>query len=118
MTHLAKLSNADTHQVLIQTLEIADTPWTRFVGLMLRRNTPLDYGLLIRPCRSIHTMWMRMTIDVTFLSKDNIVLGCRSNIRPWRIAIAPRGTVSVLETPAGQTQISIGTKLLINIEVQ
>lgn len=115
MKQNAKLINAETGQVLLQSLEIANNPWTRFLGLMFRQSTPPDYGMLIQPCRSIHTMWMQMPIDVTFLSKDNVVLGCRSNIRPWRIVIAPRGTVRVLETTAGQVILTIGTKLSIQV---
>lgn len=114
MKPTAQLLDADTHQVLIETLEIADTIWTRFWGLMFRKAAPPSYGLLIQPCRSIHTMWMRMPIDVYFLSQDKKVLGLRTNLRPWRIAFAPRGTTSVLETPAGQTQLTIATKLSIH----
>lgn len=117
MKQTAKLIDADTHQVLIETLEIANTIWTRFRGLMFRQTTPPSYGLLIQPCRSIHTMWMRMPIDVHFLSQDNTVLGLRQNLRPWKIAFAPRGTTCVLETPLGQTQLSIATKLTIKLKV-
>ena len=116
MIRKARLSHADTQQVLIQTIDIADTPWTRYCGLMLRRSTPPSYGMLIQPCRSIHTMWMRMTIDVFFLSRDNIVLGVHTNVRPCRIVFAPRGTLSVLETPAGQSNMAIGIKLIIDVD--
>ena len=51
-----------------------------------------------------------------FLSRDNIVLGVHTNVRPWRIVFAPRGTLSVLETPAGQSNMAIGTKLIIDVD--
>lgn len=54
-----------------------------------------------------------MTIDVAFLSKDDIVLGTRKALHPWRIAIAPRGTTGVLETPTGQSNFPIGTSLRV-----
>jgi len=114
MKRKARLLNANTQQVLIETLDIANTPWTRFRGLMFRRNTLPSYGMLIRPCRSIHTMWMRMTIDIYFLSDDNLVVGSRYNVRPWRIVFAPRGTANVLETPAGQTHLPLDIKLMID----
>ena len=113
MTKHATLLDADSGRMILQTLELAHTPWTRFWGLMLRRSVPASYGIWIRPCRSIHTMWMRMRIDVFFLSGNLTVLGVRPDVVPWRIVIAPRGTHSVLETPSGQTQLPIGRRLLI-----
>jgi uncharacterized membrane protein (UPF0127 family) len=113
MKHDAKLVDANTNLVVIESLHLAVTPWDRFRGLMFRRHTPPCFGLLIQPCRSIHTMWMRLTIDVCFLSQDNVVIGIRSAVPPWRIVLAPKGTKSVLETPSGQTTFLIGTKLLV-----
>lgn len=107
----SRLIETESGEVVIEHLEIADSIWSRFRGWMLRRSMPPSSAILIRPCKSIHTMWMRMTIDVTFLSKDNTVLGTRKSVRPWRIAFAPRGTSGVLETPAGQTEFPRGTVL-------
>lgn len=108
-----QLLDATTGQVLIEHLEIADSMWTRFRGWMFKSNAQPSSAILIRPCSSIHTMWMRMTIDAAFLSKENIVLGSRKALRPWRIAIAPKGTTGVLETPAGQNDFPIGAALQI-----
>jgi uncharacterized membrane protein (UPF0127 family) len=108
-----QLINATTGQVLIKHLEVADSIWTRFRGWMFKTKTLPNSAILIRPCSSIHTMWMRMTIDVAYLSKDNIVIGSRKSLRPWRIAIAPKGTTAVIETPAGQSDLCIGTSLRI-----
>lgn len=107
------LVDATSGEAIIEHLEIADTVWTRFRGWMLRRRVPTGSAILIRPCASIHTMWMRMAIDVAFLSKDNTVLGVRKHVRPWRIVVAPKGTTGVLETPAGQTDVPVGTRLRI-----
>jgi uncharacterized protein len=108
-----QLINATTGQVVIEHLEIADSMWTRFRGWMFKSNAQPSSAILIRPCSSIHTMWMRMTIDVAFLSKDNIVLGTHNELHPWRIAIAPKGTIGVLETPTGQSDFPIGTSLRV-----
>src|SRR6056297_1278653 len=103
-----QLVNATTGQVLIEHLEVADSTWSRFRGWMFKGKTLPNSAILIRPCRSIHTMWMRMTIDVIFLSKENTIIGSRKALRPWRILIAPKGTAGVLETPAGQSDFPIG----------
>ena len=109
--HARLLLDYQTQQVLLENVELANTAWTRFRGWMFRTQFQPKSGILIQPCRSIHTMWMRVTIDVYFLSNENVVLGCRHNIKPWRIVMAPRGTVSVLETLPGEMQIENETKL-------
>jgi uncharacterized membrane protein (UPF0127 family) len=108
-----RLIDTTTGMVVIEHLEIADTIWSRFRGWMFKTDPAASSAILIRPCSSIHTMWMRMAIDVVFLSKDNTITGIRKSLRPWRVAIAPKGTVSVLETPAGQSDFSVGMKFRI-----
>jgi uncharacterized membrane protein (UPF0127 family) len=79
-------------------VEVADTPWRRFRGLLGR--TSLDGALLLRPCSSVHTLGMQMTIDVARLTKDLEVLDV-STMRPQRLGGTRRGARAVLETEAG-----------------
>ena len=79
---------------------VAETFWARFRGLQLRAPLADDEGLLIRPCGSVHTLFMRFPIDVVFLDPELVVLAVRPGVRPWRAA-AQRGAKAVLELPAG-----------------
>jgi uncharacterized membrane protein (UPF0127 family) len=54
----------------------------------------------ITPCGAVHTWGMRFPVDVLFLDSECRLLGARAVLRPWRIALAPAGTRSVLELPA------------------
>ncbi len=76
--------------VIIPRLELADTFLKRLVGLQFRKALPGDSGLCIWPCSSIHTCFMRFSIDVWMLDRQGRVLKCRRRVRPWRLAIAPR----------------------------
>jgi hypothetical protein len=58
-------------------------------------------ALWLEPCGSIHTWGMRYSIDVVFLSRDFRVLAIWRDVRPWRIAWAPRGTHSAIELLSG-----------------
>ena len=64
-------------------LEIADTFFRRFCGLMLRKKLPAGKGLLIAPCSSIHMCFMRFAIDAIFIDKDYKVLKVARNVKPW-----------------------------------
>ena len=92
-------------------LEVADTAWRRFRGLLGR--TQLDGALLLRPCASVHTLGMRMTIDVAHLTKDLVVLDVRT-VRRNRMEGPRRRSRAVLETEAGVMTtwgLSAGTRL-------
>lgn len=69
---------------------------------MGRRALGEDEGLLIEPCSSMHTMFMRFAIDVIFLDKDRRVVKI-ATVRPFRAAVG-RGSHTVLEIPAGTAE--------------
>ena len=64
---------------------VADRFWPRLIGLMLARPLPPGAGLVIVPCSSIHTQFMRFPIDVLYVNKQNGMVGIDRNLRPWRI---------------------------------
>jgi uncharacterized membrane protein (UPF0127 family) len=80
---------------------------------MLRRALPPDAGLLIEPCRSIHMMFMRFSIDAVFIDSERRVTSVASNVHPWTgFAMGASGTRSVVELPAGAARdIHAGDRL-------
>lgn len=80
--------------------EVADGPLERLRGLLGRDALPDDSALLLRPCSSIHTSFLRFPIDAVFLDRDFRVVDVVSKLRPWRAAWR-RGAYAVLELPAG-----------------
>lgn len=79
---------------------LAESFTERLVGLM-GRAAPPSGGLLITPCRSVHTAFMRFRCDIVFLAADDRVLRVAKNTPPWRIRLAPPRTRRVLELAAG-----------------
>jgi len=108
---MAKLIDTETGDVLLKKLEIADTFWKRFRGLQCRRLLAVDAGLWLKPCSSLHTCFMRFPIDVVMLDAEGVVLGIKSQIRPWRAVICDRGTTQVVETSPGCITVETGTRL-------
>lgn len=87
---------------------IADSFSRRLFGLMGRRYLPEGEVWIFPRCRSIHTGFMRMAIDVVFLDADQKVTGLEKDVRSWRILRGPPGTVSVLEAEAGWLEVETG----------
>jgi len=71
-------------------------------GLLGRSGLESGEGILLRPAGSIHTAFMRFSIDAVFLDRDLAVLKVASNLAPWRAARCS-GARAVVELPAGES---------------
>jgi uncharacterized membrane protein (UPF0127 family) len=84
----------------------AANPWTRLRGLLGRK--PLEgaaqEGLLIEPCSSVHTFWMRYPLDLIFLDSNSRVVGICENVAPWSMR-AGRNADKTLELAAGSVAL-------------
>jgi len=107
------LRNASTGLVVAGHVELAMTRAARNKGLLGRDALARDRALLIAPCWSIHTWFMRFPIDVIFLARDGRVMKTRAAIGPWRMALA-LGAYAVVELAAGavaNSQLKTGDRL-------
>jgi uncharacterized protein len=95
-----RLLGADGVEIA-SSVEMADSPWRRFLGLMGRRELPSGSGLFLRPCNSIHMFFMRFPLDVAFIDSDGRVLRAYHGIRPWRMSRLVRGAKAAIELPSG-----------------
>lgn len=82
-------------------VKIARSFWDRGRGLMFRAGLDEGSGLVIDPCSSIHTMWMRFPIDVLYVAANGTVMRADAEMKPWRIGpLFVRGRY-VIELPPG-----------------
>ena len=58
-----------TNQII--SLEMADTFFKRFCGLMLRASLPEGHGLYLAPCASVPLKTKQVVVDLRELKKDN-----------------------------------------------
>ncbi len=105
---LVQVINQTRNVVVIERAEIAETLWTRFMGLMGRPSLEVGSGLVIIPNNSIHMFFMRFAIDVLHVSKDGTVLKILHTIKPWRVGPIVRKCHYTLELPPG-TAAATGT---------
>lgn len=108
-----QLREAETLRLVVRRLLVADGFWSRLCGLQFRRRLPDGTGLLLVPCGSIHTCWLRYSIDAVMLDAAGHVLRVCPEVPPWRVRLAPRGTHAVLELPGGTAQIAPGVRLVV-----
>jgi uncharacterized protein len=80
------------------TTELATTRTARRRGLLGRDR--IDGALVLRPCRQVHTIGMRFSIDVAFCARDGRVLRVVS-MRPGRVSRIVWRARFVVEAAAG-----------------
>jgi len=94
--------NKSTKSVYGKNMEIADTRWKRFRGLMLCSKPREMLFIFDRPGRhSFHTWFMRFPIDFVFLDDRRRVVDVREGVRPWHTVRPASPAKYVLELPAG-----------------
>ena len=87
-------------QVLASHVELAVDSESRRRGLLGRDRLDEGTALIIAPCSSIHTFFMRFAIDVIFVARDGRVLKTSTALGPRRIALRI-GAFAVVELAAG-----------------
>ncbi len=115
MSKSFQLVSKSTGNTVVAHLTIASTFWPRFIGWQFRSRPHSDEGLLIVPCNSIHTCFVRFPIDVLFLDRKGMVLDVRRRLRPWRAALGPRSCHAIVETLSGSSDVAPGEVLRLQI---
>lgn len=83
---MIKCTNRSTGRVIADKLQMKTGLFERMRGLLGIRQLPEGGGIILKPCRQIHTMFMLMPIDVIFTDGDLKVLHVMENMRPWRLS--------------------------------
>jgi uncharacterized protein len=99
-------------RVFLTDLHVVRGVWERFAGLMLRSSLAEARGLLFRPARGIHTLFMRFPIDLVYLDQERRVRAIRPAMPPWRLDL--RCADAVIEVNAGAASaadIRLGDRL-------
>ncbi len=111
-----KAVNLTTGEVIAARVKIACDFRSRSVGLLNRSSLQDDEALLIKPCNSIHTFFMKFPIDVVFLDQKGKVVRAKKNLVPWRLCFCLIKGYMTLELPAGKldkSHINVGEILKI-----
>jgi uncharacterized protein len=106
---------------LASDVEVADSLWAKFMGLMGRTSLGPGCGLWLPDSNGIHMMFMRFPIDAVFVGRaavgGRVVVSVHRGLRAWS-GLVPfvRGAYGVLELPVGVIDAS-GTQVGDLIEI-
>jgi len=99
--HAMVVKNLTKGNVVASRVTVAKTHSTRRKGLLGRKSLDAEEGMLLIPCRSVHTMGMKFAIDVVVLNKAYHVVKVVPDVKPGRMMIRGSGGYSTLELAAG-----------------
>ncbi|MGF7185891.1 hypothetical protein GGQ84_001984 [Desulfitispora alkaliphila] len=111
-----KVINVTKNKTLGWNFERADSFFTRLKGLIGRTELPTGSGLIIKPCNSIHTFFMKFPIDVIFLDEKGRALKLQEKVTPRKVILPVKNATCVLEMPTGcinNTNTVVGDQLII-----
>lgn len=111
-----RVVNRSRGTVLAEQCELARSFLARGRGLMGRNSLADGAGMLIEPCSSVHTFFMRFPIDVVFLDRKRVVVGLQPAMPPNRPYAGAWRAHATLELPAGviaATGTQVGDQLHI-----
>mgnify|MGYP000891545934 CR=1 FL=1 len=115
---MVKIVNSNNFKMVGDKIKVADSFVKRFKGLMLSNELKDGEGMLIKPCNSIHMMFMKYAIDAIFLDSENRVKAIYENLKPWTgITKIHSDVKSVLELKSGSAkQSGISTGNILTVE--
>ncbi|MBI4497090.1 MAG: DUF192 domain-containing protein [Chloroflexi bacterium] len=113
---VVRVVNQSRQRTLAERADVAATWWQRGRGLLGRSGLEPGAGLLIVPCNSIHSFFMRFAFDAVFIDKQLRILHVIPAMPPYRLSRIVRRAWAVLELPAGVVQATatqVGDQLAI-----
>jgi uncharacterized protein len=96
-----KVVNRRNGAVLATSVERAISLRARLRGLIGRERLADGEALVIEPCTSIHTFFMRFSIDAAFVARDGRIVRAICALSPWRATRIYPSAALVIELPAG-----------------
>jgi uncharacterized membrane protein (UPF0127 family) len=90
-----------TGRVLAARVRRADGWLERTLGFLPRSVIAADEGLWIPRCGAVHTLGMRVRLDIVFLDREGRVLRVAAAVPPGRWQVGAPGAQTVAEFAAG-----------------
>ena len=108
--------NATRGTVLAERVVVADSVLARLRGLLGTPDLARHHGLLLQPCRQVHSFFMRYALDLVFLDGVGRALLAVAEFEKNRMSPRVKAATAVLELPAGtlaETPVEPGDLLRI-----
>lgn len=111
---LMRAVNLTTGEEIAGNVTVARSLPARMKGLLGKKEMPRGDGMLIEPCKGIHTFGMRFAIDAIFFDRTRRIIAVMKDLPPNRLTPFYFRAAGVLELPAGavgKTSAKVGDEV-------
>lgn len=109
-----QIINKTKNLILAQDAFLANSLFSRIKGLLGRDTLKPQEALVIKPCNSVHTFFMRFAIDVIFVDTGNKIVALENDLKPYKISPLYFKANYVVELPSGiiaKTNTKVGDEI-------
>ena len=93
--------NSSQNNLIAADVRVARNFFSRSIGLISKKILSDNEALIIKPCCSIHTLFMKFDIDVLFVNNKNEIIALYERVKPWRILPIHWNSSYVIELAPG-----------------
>ena len=114
---MAALIRKASQQVLFSDLKVADTYWSRMVGLIGTKSLSDQQAMWFQPGNWIHSYFMSIAIDCVFLDRKLKIVSIVEDFKPGRLGRPQWGAKSVIEMNSGRARslsLQVGEELYVS----
>ncbi len=106
--------NKTTDELINIKIVTASTFLKRFKGLMGKKD--IDFAVIFTDLTSssIHTLFMRVEIDVYFLDENKVIFE-KATLKPWKFYKPKKQAKYIMETEKNVLNLKIGDQLDFNL---
>lgn len=94
-----KIINTSNNQIIACRVIIANTFFSRLKGLMFIKCFNKGNAVIITHCNMIHTFFMKIDIDILFISKSNEIVYIIEKMKPGKVSHLITKAAAVIELP-------------------
>lgn len=88
---------------------ICNNFFNRFLGFMFRKN--INYGLCFPKCNSIHTFFMKKSIDVIMTDKNYKIIYIFNDVKPNKIILPKKNVYYTFEISSNKFSFKLNEKI-------
>jgi uncharacterized membrane protein (UPF0127 family) len=112
---VVRVVNRTRDVVLAERADLAASYWSRFWGLIGRRELAPGGGLVLQPGGGIHMWFMSIPLDVIHVDKHDRVTHVLRGIKPWRFGPLFVGGKRAIELPVGAAaSTQVGDEVILD----
>lgn len=94
------------NRIFIGKVRVANNFITRLKGLLGSKTISSFQGLLIKPCKQVHTIGMNYSISIWYIDKKLKIVKIIDDLEPYKISPYVQNSHLIIEFPSNWAEIT------------